>query len=151
MPLVLALLPVFVHAQSARPAPVPDVVPLLSSRMPVCGLVTAPIARPGLAPSASASLPAPAAAPSVRIRCCYSLASLPPLYIVDGVLLADKQKLPVNPDDIERVEVLKGGPAAALYGSRAAGGVILITTKKAAARAPGKSKPDPLKESGALY
>ncbi|RAJ76733.1 TonB-linked SusC/RagA family outer membrane protein [Chitinophaga dinghuensis] len=36
----------------------------------------------------------------------------------------------INPDDIESVTVLKGGPAAALYGSRAANGVILITTKK---------------------
>ena len=37
----------------------------------------------------------------------------------------------VNPDDIESVNVLKGGPAAALYGSRANNGVILITTKSA--------------------
>lgn len=36
----------------------------------------------------------------------------------------------INPDDIESITVLKGGPAAALYGSRAANGVILITTKK---------------------
>jgi TonB-linked SusC/RagA family outer membrane protein len=36
----------------------------------------------------------------------------------------------INPDDIETISVLKGGPAAALYGSRASNGVILITTKK---------------------
>ncbi|UBM59388.1 SusC/RagA family TonB-linked outer membrane protein [Marinilongibacter aquaticus] len=36
----------------------------------------------------------------------------------------------INPDDIESISVLKGGPAAALYGARAANGVILITTKK---------------------
>lgn len=36
----------------------------------------------------------------------------------------------INPDDIESISVLKGGPAAALYGSRASNGVILITTKK---------------------
>ncbi|WP_343303047.1 SusC/RagA family TonB-linked outer membrane protein [Chitinophaga niabensis] len=36
----------------------------------------------------------------------------------------------INPDDIESITVLKGGPASALYGSRAANGVILITTKK---------------------
>ena len=36
----------------------------------------------------------------------------------------------INPDDIESVNVLKGGPAAALYGSRANNGVIMITTKK---------------------
>lgn len=36
----------------------------------------------------------------------------------------------INPDDIESITVLKGGPASALYGSRAANGVIVITTKK---------------------
>lgn len=40
----------------------------------------------------------------------------------------------INPDDIESISVLKGGAAAALYGSRAANGVILITTKKGRAR-----------------
>src|SRR5690606_19441655 len=40
----------------------------------------------------------------------------------------------VNPDDIETITVLKGGPAAALYGSQAANGVILITTKKGTVR-----------------
>ena len=40
----------------------------------------------------------------------------------------------INPDDIETISVLKGGSAAALYGSRAANGVILITTKKGRAR-----------------
>jgi len=40
----------------------------------------------------------------------------------------------INPDDIESMSVLKGGAAAALYGSRAANGVILITTKKGKAR-----------------
>jgi TonB-linked SusC/RagA family outer membrane protein len=40
----------------------------------------------------------------------------------------------INPDDIESISVLKGGPAAALYGARAANGVILITTKKGRAQ-----------------
>ena len=40
----------------------------------------------------------------------------------------------INPDDIESISVLKGGTAAALYGSRAANGVILITTKKGTVR-----------------
>jgi len=40
----------------------------------------------------------------------------------------------INPDDIENISVLKGGPASALYGSRAANGVILITTKKGVAQ-----------------
>lgn len=40
----------------------------------------------------------------------------------------------INPDDIESISVLKGGPAAALYGSRASNGVILITTKRGRAQ-----------------
>ncbi|MGN7820872.1 SusC/RagA family TonB-linked outer membrane protein [Chitinophaga sp. 22536] len=40
----------------------------------------------------------------------------------------------INPDDIESITVLKGGPAAALYGARASNGVILITTKKGVAQ-----------------
>ena len=40
----------------------------------------------------------------------------------------------VNPDDIESMSVLKGASAAALYGSRAANGVILITTKRGTSR-----------------
>lgn len=40
----------------------------------------------------------------------------------------------INPDDIESISVLKGGPAAALYGARASNGVILITTKKGRAQ-----------------
>ena len=40
----------------------------------------------------------------------------------------------INPDDIESISVLKGGPAAALYGARASNGVILITTRKDVAK-----------------
>ena len=36
----------------------------------------------------------------------------------------------LNPDDIERIEVLKGGSAAAIYGSKATNGVVIITTKR---------------------
>jgi len=70
-----------------------------------------------------------------------------PLYIVDGMPINNSNKGPVtsstalnvdrgdgissmNPDDIESISVLKGGAAAALYGSQAANGVVLITTKK---------------------
>ncbi len=51
-----------------------------------------------------------------------------PLYVVDGILLnGDISNL--SPDDIETISVLKGGNAAALYGSRANNGAIIITTK----------------------
>jgi len=68
-----------------------------------------------------------------------------PLYVIDGIPidnttpgqadtyggydLGDGSSI-INPDEIETISVLKGGAAAALYGSRAANGVILITTKK---------------------
>ena len=68
-----------------------------------------------------------------------------PLWIVDGVPFSDNNNsdasfyggvdrggaaLDINPDDIESISVLKGPNAAALYGSRAGNGVILVTTKK---------------------
>ena len=53
-----------------------------------------------------------------------------PLYVVDGVLInGDINEL--NPNDIASIDVLKDASAAAIYGSRASEGVILITTKKA--------------------
>ena len=51
-----------------------------------------------------------------------------PLYIVDGVLTDNAAA--INPNDIERVEVLKDAASASIYGARSAAGVILITTKK---------------------
>jgi TonB-linked SusC/RagA family outer membrane protein len=83
-------------------------------------------------------------------------ASTEPLYVVDGIVISNvaipngqnavscaqcggnpnNQDNPVNriadlnPDDIERIEVLKGGSAAAIYGSKATNGVVVITTKR---------------------
>jgi TonB-linked SusC/RagA family outer membrane protein len=51
-----------------------------------------------------------------------------PLYVVDGVLTDNGAA--INPNDIERVEVLKDASSTSIYGARAAGGVILITTKR---------------------
>lgn len=58
-----------------------------------------------------------------------------PLYVVDGVQMTDFQF--VNPNDIERIEVLKDASAAAIYGARGANGVILITTKRGAGEGDG--------------
>ena len=55
-------------------------------------------------------------------------ASSEPLIVIDGVLGADMNS--VDPNDIASMEVLKDGSAAAIYGTRGASGVILITTKK---------------------
>ncbi len=68
---------------------------------------------------------------TIRIRGAASLnASNDPLIVVDGVPLNYNGLSSINPDDIESFTVLKDASAAAIYGSRAAGGVILITTKK---------------------
>lgn len=52
-----------------------------------------------------------------------------PLFIIDGVTLGDNT-VDLNPDDIESISILKDAAAAALYGNRAANGVVLITTKR---------------------
>lgn len=54
--------------------------------------------------------------------------STDPLYVVDGVQMGDIQF--INPNDIERMEVLKDASATAIYGARGANGVILVTTKR---------------------
>jgi TonB-linked SusC/RagA family outer membrane protein len=68
---------------------------------------------------------------SVRIRGMRSLeASNDPLYVVDGVVLSAGGIETINPRDIESVSVLKDASSTAIYGSRGANGVILVTTKK---------------------
>ena len=54
--------------------------------------------------------------------------STDPLYVVDGVVMEDFKF--VNPNDIERIEVLKDASSAAIYGARGANGVIMVTTKR---------------------
>jgi TonB-linked SusC/RagA family outer membrane protein len=64
----------------------------------------------------------------VRVRGFGSFGGNEPLYIVDGVPVSNTQFL--QPDDIESTTVLKDAAAASIYGARAAGGVIVYTTKK---------------------
>lgn len=67
---------------------------------------------------------------SIRIRGIGSVnAGVTPLYVVDGMIVSDISFL--SPNDIATTEVLKDAASAAIYGSRAANGVILITTKSA--------------------
>lgn len=72
---------------------------------------------------------APGASSQVRIRGIGSINDSQPLYIVDGMALSGGIDY-LNPSDIERIEVLKDAASAAVYGARAANGVILVTTKK---------------------
>ncbi len=60
-----------------------------------------------------------------------------PLYVVDGFPIENPNNNAINPSDIESIEVLKDASATAIYGARAANGVIMITTKKGVA---GKTK-----------
>lgn len=99
---------------------------------------------------------APGGALSIRIRGIGSTLTAEPLYVIDGVpIVNDNQGSSatfgaldgggqasnalntINPNDVERIEVLKDASATAIYGARAANGVVLITTKRGAA---GKSQ-----------
>jgi TonB-linked SusC/RagA family outer membrane protein len=74
----------------------------------------------------------PGAAMNVRVRGVRSLtASNEPLYVVDGVPISGGIQ-DFNPQQIESIEVLKDASATAVYGSRGANGVIIVTTKKGA-------------------
>lgn len=88
----------------------------------------------------------PAGGVSIRLRGTSSvLGSADPLYIIDGVIMSNlspelidlggvsqNRLVDLNPNDIERIEVVKGAAAAALYGSRANNGVVQIFTKRGA-------------------
>ena len=70
----------------------------------------------------------PNADSKVRIRGIGSVNNSDPLYIVDGMPVSGGINY-LNPTDIESVEILKDAASAAIYGSRAANGVVLVTTK----------------------
>lgn len=76
----------------------------------------------------------PGSTPTVRIRGIGTVNNANPLYVVDGIPINDITN--INMADAESIEVLKDASATAIYGSRGANGVILITTKKG-----NKSKP----------
>lgn len=72
----------------------------------------------------------PGADPKIQIRAASSLSGdSDPLIVVDGYPISGSLAT-VNPNDIESMEVLKDAASAAIYGSRGANGVILVTTKK---------------------
>ena len=101
---------------------------------------------------------APGLAPSIKVRGASSInAGTTPLYVIDGIPLEDNTTASsstggssssnmdfnrnplnfINPNDIESIEVLKDASSAAIYGSRGANGVVIITTKQGKA---GKTK-----------
>ena len=70
----------------------------------------------------------PGADPTVRVRGIGSFGSTAPLYVIDGVPMGTSIR-DFSPNDIATIQVLKDASAGAIYGSRAANGVIIITTK----------------------
>ncbi|WP_207534439.1 TonB-dependent receptor plug domain-containing protein [Desertivirga arenae] len=89
---------------------------LLQGKIP--GLVVTEVANPG-------------AAPVVRIRGANTLAANgEPLIIVDGIPVGNSGLNQLDPNDIQSITVLKDAGATAIYGSRGANGVILITSKR---------------------
>ncbi|CCG98162.1 TonB-dependent receptor plug [Fibrella aestuarina BUZ 2] len=94
--------------------PVPSVAQALQGRVPGVSVV---------------NNGGPGSAPTVQIRGIGSINyASGPLYVIDGVPTGDLTSF--NNNDIESLEVLKDASSAAIYGSRAANGVVLITTKK---------------------
>ncbi|GGH23645.1 SusC/RagA family TonB-linked outer membrane protein [Dyadobacter endophyticus] len=72
----------------------------------------------------------PGSAATVRVRGITTLNNNDPLYVVDGVVVDNGGIGYLNQSDIESIEVLKDAASQAIYGARAAAGVILVTTKK---------------------
>src|SRR6195952_4787206 len=83
------------------------------------GLIPGVTVRNGGSPGSNAA---------IEIRGVGSFGNVAPLYVIDGML--SDANTTVNTDDIASIQVLKDASAAAIYGSRAGNGVIIITTKK---------------------
>ena len=74
---------------------------------------------------------APGSSFNINIRGVRSInAAQSPLYVVDGMIIQNGGIENINPSDIESIDILKDASATAIYGSRGANGVILVTTKK---------------------
>ncbi|MFW5972712.1 MAG: SusC/RagA family TonB-linked outer membrane protein [Bacteroidota bacterium] len=76
----------------------------------------------------------PGSGATVRIRGVGTLNDASPLYVVDGMLVNDIGFL--NPNDIESMDVLKDASATAIYGSRGANGVVIVSTRRASTERP---------------
>ncbi len=74
---------------------------------------------------------APGGQVSIRVRGGNSiLGGNEPLYVIDGFPVYNESGANINPNDIESIEILKDASATAIYGSRGANGVVIITTKR---------------------
>jgi TonB-linked SusC/RagA family outer membrane protein len=104
---------------AAMPVPATTAAGMIAGKVPGANVVS-PSGRPG-------------AAPSILLRGPTSInasgRNQEPMYIVDGVILS-ASIIDIDAMDIESIEIVKGAAAASLYGSRAANGVIQITTQR---------------------
>ncbi len=78
----------------------------------------------------------PGSASSITIRGIGTWNNQSPLYVIDGFVRAKEAFDAIDPNEVETISVLKDAASASIYGSRAANGVILITTKKGKIQAP---------------
>ncbi|NMH29665.1 SusC/RagA family TonB-linked outer membrane protein [Flavobacterium silvaticum] len=78
----------------------------------------------------SANAGQPGSSSTIRIRGITTFNNNDPLWVVDGIIVDNGGIAYLNQSDIESIEVLKDGASAAIYGTRGATGVILVTTKK---------------------
>lgn len=83
---------------------------------------------------------APGQNSAIEIRGVGSFGNASPLYVIDGMIA--NANVTINPDDVATIQILKDASAAAIYGSRAGNGVVIITTKK------GKNGPPVISVSG---
>ena len=87
----------------------------------------------GVTITSNGGAPGGAAGTSVRVRGITSAGNNNPLYVIDGFPLpdgGDNQLNAISPNDIETIDILKDASATAIYGVRAANGVVIITTKR---------------------
>ncbi len=100
----------------------------IEERQPVSIFDALQGAAPGVRVMSSSGAPGSEQDITIRGLSTLSDAGVKPLYIVDGVTMNNINS--VNPKDIQSIEILKDAASAAIYGSRSANGVILITTKR---------------------
>jgi len=111
-----------INAEELNEIPAPNLAQQLQGR--VAGVTIGQDYRPG-------------GGAMVRIRGFGTINNNDPLYIIDGVPTKGEGGLnQINPANIENIQILKDASAASIYGSRAANGVVIITTKKGSAGAP---------------
>ena len=103
-------------------------------RQPVADLTQAIQGKvSGVTITSNGGAPGGAAGTSVRVRGITSAGNNNPLYVIDGFPLpegGDNQLNAISPNDIESIDILKDASATAIYGVRAANGVVIITTKR---------------------